>query len=380
MARVAVVGVGQTKYEGRTDGLSLQDLIFSAASAALRDAGVKRDELDSVVLGAQDVVDGRGISNMQNAGPAGGYLKDEIRVADDGIYALILAYLQMLAGRSRLALVVSWSKPSETNMDRVSAAEFEPFFQRPIGLIEKCTLGIQAAELLRASAAARSAASVVVCQARAAGRRNPLAHLTAPVTAAEVEASDFVSWPLRRLDLCPASDGACALVLATEERAARLSPRPAWVRGVGWSTDEYEIGERSLTESRSLAAAAAQAYREAGLASAQEVDLVETGIRSTFQQLVVLEALSACPPGGAVEFVLGGQTGFEGRLPVNPSGGPLVACPSAAVGLVRVAEVALQLMRRGGDHQLDHAQVGVAHGSTGQCLQSNGVVVLGATP
>src|SRR5258705_8005536 len=120
-----IVGVGQTPYEVNTGGVSLQELIFEAATLALDDAGLKRQDLDSIVIGSQDLIDGRGISNMQNAGPAGSYLKDEIRIANDGIYALLLASMQIAAGRSRRTLVISWSKASETNVDSVSNAEFE---------------------------------------------------------------------------------------------------------------------------------------------------------------------------------------------------------------------------------------------------------------
>ena len=377
MADVAIVGIGQTTYETRKETLSLQELIFEAASLALADAGVRRQDLDSVVLAAKDLVDGRGISNMQNAGPAGSYLKDEIRVANDGLYALILAYMQIVSGSSNLALVVSWSKCSETNLDAISVAEFEPFFQRPVGLSEKVALALQAHEVLGRFERARAAASETVCRARAAALHNARAHLRRAVTRAEVEASEPVSWPLRQLDLCPASDGACALVLAARDRAATLCPTPAWILGVGWSSDGYEIGERSLSDSPSARRAADEAYRGASLASARDIDVVELVVRSSFQEMVVLDALGLCAAGEADRVIVEGR-GDDGALRLTPSGGALASNPVSAVGLVAAAEVASQVMGRAGGHQVDDVRLGLAHGTSGQCLQSNGVVLIGA--
>lgn len=80
--RVAIVGIGQTKYEGKKTE-ALDELIFEAASKALTDAGITRDEIDNVVIAASDQMDGRPISSMTLACPAGAYIKDEIKACDD---------------------------------------------------------------------------------------------------------------------------------------------------------------------------------------------------------------------------------------------------------------------------------------------------------
>jgi len=96
--RVGIVGVGQTVHCGARNEVSLTDLIFEATTAAFDDAGLTRDQVDAVVIASHDLVDGRGISNMITATAAGGMFRDEIRVADDGAFALILACFRALRG------------------------------------------------------------------------------------------------------------------------------------------------------------------------------------------------------------------------------------------------------------------------------------------
>ena len=346
-------------------------MIFEAASRAVDDAGISHRDIDSVVLASQDVLDGRGISNMSNAGPAGGYMKDEIRVADDGIYALILAALQIGAGRSELALVISWSMASETTPHLVSAAEFDPFYLRPLGLSEVSALALQATASLLQNEDARRAATEVVVRDDASGQR---------IGAAEVYDSPIVSWPVRRADLCEAADGACALVLASGEVVMRLSNHPAWVRGVGWASEVYGLGNRDLTRSDSARAAADDAYARAGISSASQLDVIEITSKSPFQEAVLIEALGIARAGCGSRYILETAATPDRRPCINPSGGVRSAYLSASAGLDQAIAAVQQITGRAGDRQVPNVEWALAHGSSGQCMQSNGVVVLGADP
>ena len=104
---VAILGVGMTRIEGSKTDQKLDDVVFEATSRALQDASVTRDDIDSVVISACDELDGRCISSMVLATPAGSYLKDEIKVTDDGSYGVILGAMRILSGLFDLSLVVS---------------------------------------------------------------------------------------------------------------------------------------------------------------------------------------------------------------------------------------------------------------------------------
>ncbi|MDQ1481475.1 MAG: hypothetical protein QOI44_2336, partial [Actinomycetota bacterium] len=60
---------------------------------------------------------------------------------------------------------------------------------------------------------------------------------------------------------------------------------------------------------------------------------------------------------------------LNGKAAINPSGGPLASNPVMSTGLVRIGEVARRIWA--GD-----AQRGVAHATSGPCLQQNMVCVL----
>ncbi|HIE16980.1 MAG TPA: hypothetical protein EYP71_02155 [Dehalococcoidia bacterium] len=103
---VAVIGIAQTKYVA-VNRSALTDIIFETSTRALEDARLEISEIESITLAAHDMVDGRAITSMLTAPPAGAYLKDEIRVADDGAFAVALGCLRILSGEFSTSLVVS---------------------------------------------------------------------------------------------------------------------------------------------------------------------------------------------------------------------------------------------------------------------------------
>ncbi len=153
--------------------------------------------------------------------------------------------------------------------------------------------------------------------------------------------------PLRKHDCPPLSDGAVAMVLAADDRARELSDSPAWIRGIEHRIDAHALGVRDLTDSPSTRLAA-----EAAGVGDGPVDVAELHAPFTSQEVILREAL-----------------GLGDDVDVNPSGGPLSANMIMAAGLVRVAEVANRV-------SAGSAARGVAHATSGQCLQHNLVCVI----
>lgn len=128
---VYVLGVAAHPPAERHDAYRLEELVYGTARSALDDAGVTRSELDSVTLGGSDELDGRPISSMLLAAPAGAFLVDETRVTDSGATALCLAVARMLSGDFHLGLVGSWCKSSKSDVDQITNARAEPFYGSP---------------------------------------------------------------------------------------------------------------------------------------------------------------------------------------------------------------------------------------------------------
>ncbi len=377
--RVAIIGISQSKYvENRSDALS--EVIFDVCFRALEDAHLNIKDIESVTLAAHDMVDGRGITTMLNAAPAGAYLKDEIRVAEDGAFAVALACLRILSGQFANSLVVSWSKCSEcapNTLNTIANLSYDPFFYRPFALNDVTSYAIQAQQYkLKYNITDEQAAGVVV-KNRANALNNGLSHLKSDVTLEDVLKSAPISTPLKKLDLPPWSDGACAIVLANESLAKKVGDQCAWIKGFGWANDTYYSGDKELSKLQSLSIAAAKAYRMAGISNpSREIDVAEIHDITSFQELMEYEALGFCSEGMAGKYLQSGATSVTGSIPVNPSGGCLSTNPYTAVGLIRVAEAALQIIGRAGNHQIPDVKTALAHGISGLSAQSNCVFIL----
>ena len=371
--RAAVVGVSQIGYAATIPDRTLEELIFEAASSALADAGLAWREIDSVVIAASDLVDGRVISSMVTSGPAGGYMKDILNVASSGEHALVLATLQILSGLLETALVLSWSKCSEAPIAHVERLSLDPFYRRHLGINGLVAAALEASAYRLRYGVREVAAARVVVKNRAQGVRNPHAERRTPVTVDEVLASPVVAWPLRELEAPPLSDGVCGLVLANAARVRSLGRPAAWLRGLVWASDTYWREPEALVALAPLRAAAQRAYAMAGIgAPTREIAVAEISDITPYHELMAYEALGFCEPGGGQRLL------DDPGLAVNPSGGMLSANPYFASGLVRVAEAALQVMGRAGERQVKGATVALAHAVSGLGGQAHTVAVVGA--
>ena len=133
---------------------ALPELIFSCVSAALADAGVTLAEVDAVTIACEDLIDGRSLSSMITGPAAGAYLRDEIRLSEDGLAALSLAAAQLQSGTFERVLVAAWGRPAEADPEVASAAGFDPFTTQPFGLTDLTVSALRASAYLRRYGAA----------------------------------------------------------------------------------------------------------------------------------------------------------------------------------------------------------------------------------
>jgi len=376
--KVAILGIGMTEIDNGESHKKLEEMVFEASYKALQNASLSRDEIESVVIAGNDELDGLSISSMLLSAPAGAYLKDEIKVTDEGIYAILLASMRLLSGVFDLSLAVSWCKTSEAPVSNVMKMKWDPFFHREFGLNDVTATGLMANVYKSKYSLAEEIPAKVVVKNRKNGAKNPRAHLRSPITLDQVMASPFVSWPLKKLEFAPLSDGACALVLASERKVKELRRDPVWIKGFGWATDSYYPGEKNLSELSSLEIAARKAYEMAGIRNPlTDIDVAEIYDLSAYHELLAYEALGICKKGRAANLLNEGVTEISGKFPVNRSGGLLSSNPYFASGMVRVAEAFLQVKGAAGPIQIPGTKNALAHGSCGFMGQGNAVIILG---
>lgn len=378
MTRVAIVGVAQTRHAERLSETT-RELIYQVCRQVLEDVGLDHEELGTVVTSSSDYWQGMGCSNVYYYEAGASYLKDSPKVEGDSAHALVYACMRLLSGHFATALVAAVTKSSDApSGSALSNISCDPFFQRPIGLDDRSAAALQAREYLRRYDLTEEVLSQVARKNLRNALFNPSAHRRGDFTQADIGASPVIADPLRELHCPPSSDGACAVLLASEERARELTADPVWVKGFGWSTETYALGERDLLTPTALRQAAGRAYAMAGISDPRrQLSFIELCAPYAHQEPLWYEGLGLCGDGEGAQLLEQGVGEMEGPLPVNPSGGLLATNPYMARGLLRVAEAALQLMGKAGARQLTAPKVGLAHGSYGLAGQCHTVIVLG---
>jgi acetyl-CoA acetyltransferase len=260
----------------------------------------------------------------------------------DGAWALSEAWLRLQLGDIDVALVIGSGKSSPGRPREVFALQTDPYVMAPLGMDPVSLAGIQARALLDAGKASERDFAEVVSRSRRDALQNPHAQLAKDATVDDLLGEPYFSAPLRTHDLPPISDGAAAVIIAAGDRARELSANPVWIRGMDHRIESHHPGLRDLTCSVSSELAAEQV----GLADAP-VDVAELMVNYSPEELILRDAL-----------------GLDDATIVNPSGGPLAGHPVMATGLIRVIEVANRI-------QAGSANRGVAHASSGPCLQQN---------
>ena len=198
------------------------------------------------------------------------------------------------------------------------------------------------------------------------------------ITVDDVLASEVLAWPVQRLDVSPISDGAVAIVMASEEAARRLTDKPVWVDGVGWNLDTTYWTNRDLAYPEYVENAARMAYDMAGITEPRkQIHVAEPYDPFDYKELHHLEGLMLFDKGKAPEAARDGVTARDGDLPCCPSGGLLgVGNPIAAAGLMKIAELFWQLRGEAGARQVPGTpERGVAQ-AWGDLMQVGTVVVM----
>ncbi|RJP27641.1 MAG: thiolase family protein [Actinobacteria bacterium] len=378
MDAVAIVGVGMTqiKRERKADGYP--DLVYEASRAALDDAGMSIDQVDNVITVSNDFFDGRTISSMAIQDACGSYDKNVSTVEGDGTFGAFYGLMRILSGSYGTTLVCAHHKGSESQMPLITNAMFDPIYARFLGIDAVTSSALQARAYMEKYGVTEEQCAMVSVKNHGNALKNPVAQLPLELTVEEVMSSPYISDPIKLLDCCPISDGASAVILASGDRAEKITEKAVWVKGVAHCSSAYHLGDRNLYCVCALNEAAKKAYSMAGISEpAQDIDLVELYDAFTYMEPLWLEGLGFCERGEGGNLTASGKTATGGELPVNASGGCLSGNPVLVAGLNRIIECALQVRGDAGEHQVPGVKTALAHGINGPCGQAHCVWILG---
>src|SRR5215468_4290493 len=379
MRRVAVIGVGVTKF-GKHDRTS-PELFAEAAAEAIRDADLAPSAIQALYYG--NVTGGEGERQL-HMGPLAATLlglptipttRFENACATSHA-AFRHAVMEIAAGISDVVLVGGAERILHVPTD--AATEYFAYcsdasFEQPVGLTFPGVFALIARAHMAKHGTTEEQMACVAVKNHRHGALNPKAQFQKEITLEQVLRSPKVADPLKLYDCCPFSDGAAAVVLASEE-VARKTRKPIWVLGSAQSGDSMCLHDkRDLSRAVATERAARDAYRQAGLAP-QDVDVVELHDCFTIAEIVATEGLGICEPVTGGIAAEKGETSLGGRIPVNVSGGlKAKGHPIGATGAAQVVEIATQLRGEAGPRQVDGATVGLTHtlgGNTATVLVS----------
>jgi acetyl-CoA C-acetyltransferase len=286
--------------------------------------------------------------------------------------------MTILAGASEITLVVSQCRGSMGDHYEISNWVFDPIYQQTLGLDYLSASALQANCYMKQFGISQEECARVVVKNLRDAQNNPYAQMTMPVTVDDVMASPMWAYPLKEMDTAPISDGACAVVLASQERAKALSKEPVWILGAGACVDSHYLGDRDLTGGDALIKASNTAYGMAGISDPlKDLDVAEISAAFSYQELLWTELVGLCARGEGAKILQKGMTSLGGALPVNPSGGMIAGNPVTVAGLTRLVEAVLQVRGEAGARQVRGARMALAHGTTGCCGQGQYVMIVG---
>ena len=355
-----------------SDRLSLEEILYEVTQSALKSAGMTIEQIDGIMVGSNDQVDGRAISLMAASGSVGGVDRDILSTPSAGEHAFVMGVLRIASAQFETQLVVSWGVTESSSLSEVERLGSDPYFHRRLPQDELASFAMQANVLVEAQPHAQDLVAALVVQNRRRGSAAYPEATGALQTAAQIDNSKPVRWPVREGMVRPPVGAAVALVLASEPFVQKTGIKnPAWVRGLGWATEAAFLGDRDLATAPALQEAARQAFVDAGIQGVEQVDVAEISGATPYQELLSYQALGIAAPDQWANVVSGAQ----GKLAINPSGGLASVNPVFCGGLLRIAEAANQVRGTAGAHQKPATRSALAHAASGIAMMYQTVVV-----
>ncbi len=366
MNTVRIAGVGMNRF-GRMVDRSERSMVENVVEMAMKDAGVTAADVQRIFAGnaAAGLVSGqemiRGQVWLQGTDLAGTPLVNTENACASSSSAANLAFESILAGRCDVALVTGVEKLSHTDKGRAFAAlggatDVSRATAGGADATNSVFVDVYAEEgrkyIAEYGATVEDLAAVAV-KNRRHGSMNPLAQYQEPQTLEDVLGARVVVDPLT-LPMCsPTTDGAAALVLMSQDFAARHDVDGCDVLATRLAAGAGH-GSSPVTD------ASQAAFADAGLGP-DDLDLLELHDAAAPAEILQYAEIGLCAPGEGHLLVRSGATALGGKLPVNVSGGLMSrGHPIGATGCAQIVEIYEHLTGRAGQRQVDGARVGMA--------------------
>ena len=369
--KVAVVGYGALKI-GRYPDKTEKEMAIEVIKLALEDAGLSKKDIDGLYT-TPDLLGSVGLQNSQiceymrispksmaeiccggtAAGLAVKYAMDEIML---GYVDIAVCY-----GAVREATIGWFRTPTRGLLTRDPIA-IQPYVGS--GII--WAYAMSARRYMYETGAKEEHFALACVRNRKGAMHNPWAAFTTPITVDDVLKSKILCSPIKLLDASASLDGAAAIVLASEEKAKKLTDTPIYIIGVGEYHDNSRLiptdrCDKSISTFIAPKKAAEDAFKRAKL-KPEDVDVAEIYAPFSPHELILPEDLGFFKRGEMVKAIEDGLTEIGGKIPINTDGGLLSrGHPWAATPFYETINIVRQLRGEAGKIQVKGAEVGLMH-------------------
>jgi acetyl-CoA acetyltransferase len=335
-SKTAIAGIGQTEFS-KYSGRSVLRLAVESCDAAIRDAGLKPDQIDGMV--SMMIDDSYEIDIQRNLGIASLTHFSRVNYAGgSGCATVHMAAMAVASGACNYALVYrAFNERSEARFGvgvhgrapAPNSAELDFSWSTPFGLLTPASWVAMSARryMYEHGVSSEDFGRIAVLQRQYAATNPNAFFYEKPITLEDHQSSRWIVKPFRLLDCCQESDGGVAMVVTTMERARDLAQSPAVItasaQGSGPDQNMMKSYYRpSITDLPEAKLVAEQLWRDSGLkpGDMSAAILYEHFTVAVLQQL---EAYGFCPAGDAADFLKDGHLELDGTLPVNMHGGHL---------------------------------------------------------
>jgi len=390
--QTCVISAGFSEHASKRSDVSMPEMVSEAIEDCLKKVpSLELKDIDAFVNGNMPAFEGSNIPELWMTDWLGARNKPLLRVTTGGTTGgsvAIAGYYTVAAGLpdvdTVLAIAFEQQSQGDTSVGLASVALGEMTAISSLGLpIEKlrrlvsagAAIGIasyQATNYMRKSKITEEDLARVVVQNRRNAAKNWYTHLKMPnLTIQDVLNTPYISFPLRYGMVCPASDGACAMLFTTEEKAKEWADIPVYVNGVASVANQTAIvgynaaGAGQLDPSEQLGSqlSADLAFKQAGISfPRKEIDYAEVYAPFPNQELMWVEKLGLFEMNTATAMYKTGVTAVNGELPINSSGGVNSTNAIGASAMERPAEAALQIMGKAGNQVKKTVHTSLGHG------------------
>jgi len=350
MTEVAIVGTGETKFSKNDE--DVEQLLLESANNCIK--SIKNCELrdiDGVLVSTNGNSNYMGaiLSEMTDIQPKISHSIEHL--CSSGTNAIISAYSYISSGLADMILVSgvdSATNPGQVLKWDISRGDLEhPIFWATM-LTKNHKRKFQTTE---------EELAIVSAKNHKHAMDNPHAYSNEPKTISEIMNSKQITEDLRILDCSRSCSGSSSIILASEEKAKKISEHPIWIKGIGQKTTSASFTKNNLDEITSTRIASENALKMAKITS-EQIDVAEVHDAFSVCELMALSEIGLTTNENSGEFVR--DLFNTGNRMINPRGGLIGAGhPLGATGISQTIEITNQLQENCNKRQISNAKTGL---------------------